>query len=544
MRKPVLLGTLLLILGIGSYAGLEAQTAQGGQSVRGRVNPAENSSLGSLVPGLPGMPRTARGNQVRLAGKSEGGNSIDRSTAIGVGGSFEFPDVPPGNYQVTVLPSSIPPVSIVVSDIALPELQLGTPLARVLGTVNVEGGGPQPRFQLEWMTASSNGTGAAGVRRAAIVTSGATFAAELPAGSFRVAASGLPAGFSIRSMTAATTDLLKEPLNIRVGETARVAITLAVASPPPWVRVSGHVTGRVGPLPVNTIRLSGNSLAGVLTASVNSDGSFEFPKVLPGQYEARALPSTVRIAAAIVVGNAEVRDVTLAAPALKDLVGEFVKIQPGEFMMGCSPNDTQCDMQESPPHRVGITKPFEMGKYEVTQAQWEAVMGTNPSQFKGRDRPVENVNTWVEALEFIDALNTLGDGYRYRIPTEAEWEYAARAGSPDAFPGILDSIAWYTANSGEQTHPVGQKQPNAWGLYDTLGNVSEWVADWYSPTYYAESPALDPTGPPTGSLRFPRGGGAIFSIPMWVRVSYRGRKGPVPGRDLYGIRLAREAITQ
>jgi formylglycine-generating enzyme required for sulfatase activity len=180
---------------------------------------------------------------------------------------------------------------------------------------------------------------------------------------------------------------------------------------------------------------------------------------------------------------------------------EFVAIPPGEFMMGCSTGDQQCAADENPRHRVQITKGFEIGKYEVTQAQWLALMPTNPSTHKGDNLPVETVSK-VDAQDFIAKLNmsnAQNDGYVYRLPTEAEWEYAARAGTDAPNSGPLDQVAWYGANSGDETHPVGQKKPNAWGLYDTQGNVREWVSDLYSANYYSTSPAADPTGPAPGA---------------------------------------------
>jgi formylglycine-generating enzyme required for sulfatase activity len=125
--------------------------------------------------------------------------------------------------------------------------------------------------------------------------------------------------------------------------------------------------------------------------------------------------------------------------------------------MGCSSGDGACDVDEKPAHRVQITKAFEIGKYEVTQAQWQAVMGSNPSTIKGDDRPVETVSK-NEAHDFLARLNARNDGYRYRLPTEAEWEYAARAGGTQN--ASLDEVAWYAANSGDETHPVGQKKPS------------------------------------------------------------------------------------
>jgi eukaryotic-like serine/threonine-protein kinase len=142
--------------------------------------------------------------------------------------------------------------------------------------------------------------------------------------------------------------------------------------------------------------------------------------------------------------------------------------------------------------------------YEVTQGEYERVMGTNPSHFKGDPRlPVETVS-WQDAMTFCERLSALpaerSAGRVYRLPTEAEWEYACRAGSTTIYSfgdseGSLGDYAWYDSNSGSKTHPVGQKRPNAWGLYDMHGNVWEWCSDWYDGSYYASSPVDDPTGP-------------------------------------------------
>jgi formylglycine-generating enzyme required for sulfatase activity len=180
-----------------------------------------------------------------------------------------------------------------------------------------------------------------------------------------------------------------------------------------------------------------------------------------------------------------------APKVLKNATGiEFVKISPGEFMMGCSMGDNDCANDEKPSHRVHITKPFEIGKYEVTQVQWQAVMGSNPSTIKGDDHPVETVSR-DEVHNFIAKLNEKSDGYRYRLPSEAEWEFTARAGT-DSSPKSLEEVAWYAANSDDESHPVGKKKPNAWGLYDMLGNVREWVEDNFTRDFYSNGPAEDP----------------------------------------------------
>jgi formylglycine-generating enzyme required for sulfatase activity len=147
-----------------------------------------------------------------------------------------------------------------------------------------------------------------------------------------------------------------------------------------------------------------------------------------------------------------------------------------------------------------------MGKYEVTQAQWQAVMGSNPSTIKGEDHPVESVSK-NDAHDFLAKLNAQNDGYKYRLPTEAEWEYAARAGSSGALSGSLDEVAWYGANSRDETHPVGQKKPNAWDLYDMLGNVREWAEDVFTRDSYSNSAAVDPAGPQAAGPEGGRGFG-------------------------------------
>jgi formylglycine-generating enzyme required for sulfatase activity len=152
---------------------------------------------------------------------------------------------------------------------------------------------------------------------------------------------------------------------------------------------------------------------------------------------------------------------------------KYVWIPPGTFTMGCSPGDNECDSDEKPAHKVTITAGFWMGQTPVTQQAYQHVVGADPSHFKGPQLPVETVN-WNEAQSYCQAVGM-------RLPTEAEWEYAARAGTTDSRYGDLDSIAWYEKNSGNTTHPVGLKQANAFGLYDMLGNVYDWTSDYYNP---------------------------------------------------------------
>jgi formylglycine-generating enzyme required for sulfatase activity/serine/threonine protein kinase len=218
---------------------------------------------------------------------------------------------------------------------------------------------------------------------------------------------------------------------------------------------------------------------------------------------------------------------------------EFVSIPAGKFTMGCPTGDSQCNSNENPRHKITITRSFELGKNEVTQGQWVKVMGNNPSNFKGDDRlPVEQVS-WNNAQVFLAKLNALNDGYRYRLPTEAEWEYAARGGSAMPYSGSLDAIAWYDSNSGGRTHPVGQKQPIGYGLNDMLGNVWEWCSDWHGENYYDGSPAADPTGPASGQYRVLRGGSWNYGSGL-ARVSSRGRGSPDGRYNADGFRVCRE----
>ena len=183
----------------------------------------------------------------------------------------------------------------------------------------------------------------------------------------------------------------------------------------------------------------------------------------------------------------------------------FKLILPGVFMMGDN------DLKNSRPvHKVEITEPFYLGVFPVTQREWKIVMGTNPSYFKGDDLPVENVS-WYDCKQFINKLNVMEGNNVYRLPTEAEWEYACRAGSESKYcfgddVTLLHDYAWFDENSDDMTHPVGTKKPNKWGLYDMHGNVWEWCQDVYDESYYEHSPSIDPQGPSKGKRRGFRGG--------------------------------------
>ena len=214
----------------------------------------------------------------------------------------------------------------------------------------------------------------------------------------------------------------------------------------------------------------------------------------------------------------------------------MVLIHPGSFTMGSDKGDDN----EKPVHRVTLTKAFYIGKFEVTQEQWQAVMGENPSQFKGAKNPVEEVS-WEDCQNFLAELNKKSpSGMTFALPTEAQWEYACRAGSSTDYSfgdeeRRLGEYAWFLDNSDDRTHPVGEKKPNAWGLYDMHGNVCEWCADWYAASY-EPGDATDPTGPASGEA-------AVLRGESWVGLPRELRSADRVGTPIYyrnshvGLRL-------
>ena len=259
---------------------------------------------------------------------------------------------------------------------------------------------------------------------------------------------------------------------------------------------------------------------------------------------------------------------------------EFVVVPAGEFQMGCSEKTTKasdkdgavdggagfstnstvtganyrvCFDDEEPQHAVQITHSFEIAKTEVTQKQWQAVMGSNPSFHQDEaDLPVEEVG-FQDVQQFLGKLNARNDGFVYRLPTEAEWEYAARAGTTDPYAGPI-AEAWYDdgrLGGGEKafigfdgetlasTHKVAAKKPNAWGIFDMRGNVAEWVQDWYDPVYYSHSSTVDPKGPVSGEEHVARGGSWHTYGPL-TRVSARAHFTQDYQFDDVGFRVVRE----
>ncbi len=235
--------------------------------------------------------------------------------------------------------------------------------------------------------------------------------------------------------------------------------------------------------------------------------------------------------------------IAVPAYAYKNSIGmEFVDIPAGCFQMGRDPNFEDGSIDELPQHKVCLST-FKMGKTEVTQTQWVKIMGSNPSNFKGRNNPVEQVS-WDDVQRFVRRLNKAEGTLKYSLPTEAQWEYAARAGTTTSYSfgddkGSLGQVAWYDSNSGERTHPVATKKPNPWGLYDMHGNVWEWTQDRYGEKTYRGSTKSNPTGPRSGRYRVFRGG-SWLSLAGYLRSAIRGSRSP-DARDYdLGFRLMRK----
>ena len=282
---------------------------------------------------------------------------------------------------------------------------------------------------------------------------------------------------------------------VKVGQSPRVFNGVLVGNHNVEIRKSGYVTSR------QTVTISEGqtaSISGSLTSSTSSSSA-----------------NTLSSSGSSLSGNA------LTIPVKNGISIEMVKVEAGSFNMGAT-SEMQAPYEvEKPVHRVTLTNNYYIGKYEVTQALWQAVMGSNPSHFKGDDLPVEQVS-WNDCQDFISKLNAM-TGKRFRLPTESEWEYAARGGNKSRgyqYSGSynIDDVAWYSDNSGSKTHAVGTKEPNELGIYDMTGNVWEWCQDWYDS--YSSFPQTNPIGAVSGSYRVCRGG-SWYDSAGYCRSSYR-----------------------
>ena len=298
---------------------------------------------------------------------------------------------------------------------------------------------------------------------------------------------------------------------VKVGQSPRVFNGVLVGNHNVEISKSGYATSR------QTVTISEGqtaSISGSLTSSASSSGT-------------NALSSSSSSPS----GN------TITIPVKNGISIEMVKVEAGSFNMGATPEMQAPYEVEKPVHRVTLTNNYYIGKYEVTQALWKIVMGSNPSNFKGDNLPVENVS-WNNCQKFISKLNKL-TGKSFRLPTEAEWEFAARGGNKSrgylySGSNAIGDVAWYEGNSSFMTHAVGTKQPNELGIYDMTGNVWEWCQDWYDS--YSSSPQTNPTGAVSGSYRVDRGG-SWNCLARSCRASCRDRCTPDYRNNSCGLRL-------
>ena len=298
---------------------------------------------------------------------------------------------------------------------------------------------------------------------------------------------------------------------VKVGQSPRVFNGVLVGNHNVEIRKSGYATSR------QTVTISEGqtaSISGSLTSSTSSSSA-----------------NTLSSSGSSLSGNA------LTIPVKNGISIEMVKVEAGSFDMGATPEMKKPYDWEKPVHRVTLTNNYYIGKYEVTQALWKIVMGSNPSNFKGDNLPVENVS-WNNCQKFISKLNKL-TGKSFRLPTEAEWEYAARGGNKSrgylySGSNAIGDVAWYEGNSSFMTHAVGTKQPNELGIYDMTGNVWEWCQDWYDS--YSSSPQTNPTGAVSGSYRVDRGG-SWNCLARSCRASCRDRCTPDYRNNSCGLRL-------
>jgi len=325
--------------------------------------------------------------------------------------------------------------------------------------------------------------------------------------------------------------------------------TLAISVDPPEARI--EVTGDAGEkYSAISTKIFSDIPVGVYEINVSAGGHVPVTQTITVMQN-----ETLRRRIELEEGSSAQSDVTSSGP-LEGMT--FVSIQGGVFLMGSLHSDTDAQDDEKPRHQVRIS-PFEIMTTEVTQAMWEEVMGTTVSQQRDKvdlngilrgesdSHPMSYVN-WYETQFFIQRLNQRDSRHKYRLPSEAEWEYACRAGNDDTRfwwgddPGYSDlgKYAWYSSNSGSSTRPVGERTPNPWGQHDMHGNVWEWCQDWYDSDYYNYSPSTDPKGRWKGSSRVLRGGSWVDN-PQYCRSANRVNLSPTTRNNFIGFRLVRNS---
>jgi formylglycine-generating enzyme required for sulfatase activity len=316
------------------------------------------------------------------------------------------------------------------------------------------------------------------------------------------------------------------------------------------VEIEARLADAPGSIRVRTLAGARVTLDNESRGSADANGELVLGNLSPGMHELRIsapLKKDYQQSVTVLGGEenrVEAKLENLTAGTVRENAKDGLKcawIPPGTFMMGCSPGDNQCRDWEKPAHQVTITRGFWIGQTPVTAGAYKrfAAAGRqmpNAPEFNNgwtnENMPIVNVG-WDDAQAYCGWAGG-------RLPTEAEWEYAARGGSTEARYGPIDEVAWYDQNSGNRTHDVGQKRANGFGLYDVLGNVWEWVNDWYDENYYQSSPAQDPQGPGSGQYRVLLGGSSLGNS-SFVRVSYRVMVNPALRHDDIGFRCAGEA---
>ena len=327
----------------------------------------------------------------------------------------------------------------------------------------------------------------------------------------------------------------QQKLDVAFNELAAIQGNLSVNYKPfgADVYVDGKNMGQ-SPRVINGL-LVGNHKVEIKKDGYGTDS--KIVNILEGQTATIAGVLTTNTSSSVASGTSSSGN-TITIPVKNGISIDMVRVEAGTFTMGATAEMKDPFDWEKPTHQVTLTNDYYIGKYEVTQALWQAVMGNNPSYFKGGNLPVEQVS-WDDCQEFLSKLNSI-TGKKFRLPTEAEWEYAARGGNKSKgyqYSGSnnLSDVAWYRDNSGYKTYAVGTKQPNELGIYDMSGNVWEWCQDWYGE--YSSSSQVNPTGANSGSSRVNRGG-AVGNDARLCRSSCRANDVPGTHYSILGLRLS------